>query len=29
MAARKVQIAQRAPIKLTFTWNDPYDILSI
>ena len=29
MAAKKVQIAQRAPIKLKFTWNDPCDILSI
>ena len=29
MAAIKVQIAQHAPIKLKFTWNDPCDILSI
>ena len=29
MAAIEVQIAQRAPIKLKYTWNDPYDILSI
>ena len=26
MAAIKVQIAQRAPIKLKFTWNDPCDM---
>ena len=29
MAAIKAKIAQRAPIKLKFTWNDPCDILSI
>ena len=29
MAAIKGQIAQRAPIKLKFTCNDPCDILSI
>ena len=27
MAAIKVQIAQHAPIKLKFTWNDPCDIV--
>ena len=26
MAAIKVQIAHRAPIKLKFTWNDPCDM---
>ena len=29
MAAIKVQIAQRTPIKLKFTWNDHCDILNI